>query len=248
MLTKINFTNRFGIKKQHVEFVTYEGSDGVLEFDVALDNLPKGRFPDTAKIYIEVSANVTRQTFDCGTVANLKLPTNRRLDELDRSSSPIFSLKIVEESDGMGRILASGEQFKANDDPNKEVELLPVVSHELGEVPWKVDFSVSPHELIINSAIPNGIELFKSDALFLALVLPAAFKEILTYYLAVGIEDHDENSKNWMLLAESFGGERPDDDDFEIKNAWIEDVISEFCIQHSWTKGLVSKVEEGSNQ
>jgi|TARA_B110001469_G_C9577891_1_gene286603 hypothetical protein len=248
MLTTINFTNRSKINKQHVKFVTYEASDGVLEFDVALDSFPKGNFPGDAKIYIEAHANVTRQIFDCGTVANLKLPTNRRLDELDRSSSPVFSLKIVEESDGMGRILASGEQFKANDDPNKEVELLPVVSHDLGEVPWKVDFSVSPHELIINSAIPNGIEVFKGSTLFMALVLPAAFKEILTYYLSVGNEDHDENSKNWMLLAESFGGKKPDDDDFEIKNAWVEDVISEFCIQHRWTDGLVSKVEEDSNQ
>jgi hypothetical protein len=248
MLTTINFTNRFKINKQQVKFVTYEASDGVLEFDVDLDSLPKENFSDDAKIYIEAHANITRQIFDCGTVANFKLPTNRRLDELDRSSSPAFSLKIVEESNGMARILASGEQFKANDDPNKEVELLPVVSHPLGEVPWKVDFSLSPHELIINSAIPNGIELLKTDTLFMALILPAAFKEILTYYLFVGNEDHDENSKNWMFLAESFGGKKPDDDDFAIKNAWVEEVITAFCKQYRWTEGLVSKVKEDSNQ
>jgi len=247
MLTTINFTNRKNISKQQVTFVTYEASDGVLEFDVTLENLLKGQFPAMAKIYIEAHANMTRQIFDCGTVSNYKLPSSRRLDKLDRSSSPSFSLKIVEESDGMGRILASGDHFNANDDPSKEVELLPVVSRPLKE-PWKVDFSVSPHELVISNAIPNGIELFKRDTVFLALVLPAAFKEILTYYLSVGNEDYDENSENWILLAEGFCGEKPVDDDFELNREWIEEVIQQFCIQHKLTERLVLKIDGEANQ
>jgi len=247
MLTTINYTNRAKINKQDFKITTFETGDGALEFDFAIDRLKTEKFSNTAKIYLEAHANLTRQIFDCGTVSNFQLPINRKLDELDRSYSPAFSIKIVEESGGLGRILASGAQFKANDDPDLDVELLPVVSHDLGQVPWKVDFSARPHELIINSNIPNGIELFKSDAAFKALVLPAAFKQILTHHLSNDNEDLDENSKNWFLLAESLFEEKPDDDDLEILNGWIEGVISEFCMQHRWTEGLVLKFEEDNN-
>jgi hypothetical protein len=247
MLTTINHTNRYGILKKDFTFETFETPSGGLEFNVALDCLDRDNFPSTAKIFVEAKANFTSQLFDCGTVSDFKQPEKRSLNELDHSVAVKFNVRIVDTSHSLGLVLGLGEGFKANNDPDNEVELLPIVTHDLGQLPWKVDFSVVPHELVINNAIPNAIEIFKNNGSFKALVLPAALKEILTYCLASGSAGEDENSKRWMLFAESLDPERPEDYDSEISERWIANVVSEFCMRFSWTQELVSKLTEAND-
>jgi len=66
--------------------------------------------------------------------------------------------------------------------------------------------------------------------------------------LSVDNEDHDENAKNWILLAEGFCDEKPVGDDFDLNREWIEEVIGQFCLQHKWTERLVLSIDRVANK
>mgnify|MGYP001169331256 FL=1 len=242
MQTSINFTERKKILKSNFIFKTSEDSKGNHELSVELGDFDTNEFFGHERVYIEAYAKSTRQTIDCGIITKLELPSKIPLKGLDVSAVTLFEVKVVDESSKLGRLIALGQKFRANeDDIDNTMPLLPIVEFDLGEIPWKVSFEPTPNELHLNKSIPGATDRFKTDGMFLALVLPAALREILTHHL--NKDDADENTEKWTEFAQSFGKQDSEDE----VNEWIDKVIEGFCKKHKMTTERVMRSIEGES-
>lgn len=231
MLRTLNYTGRSEIKKKDALFSFSDGNSSNPEFNVAF-NFNLDDYPENASIYVEAYHKETRQRFEFGTIGNLRPPSNRRLDQLDLTGPTLFRVLIVDETGRHGLLLASGDQFRADegDEEERKSSLLAIRSYPLGQLPWKVELtSGSAPELLLNSQIPGAVEKMKSDSVFQGLILPAVLREILTFYLWNDEEREDnEHCEKWMSFASMFAADRPDSADPIELLEWVDEVVREF--------------------
>lgn len=237
MLRKLNFTERAKIPRAAVHIALRRESDGVLAFDPALD-LSSLTAPRDARVYIEAHYRTSYMRFDCGTVADIAIPENRRLSEIDSSSVVRFRVKVVDNTTTDRRILAAADDITVaieSGEGGTRVSLLPVNFRDLGDVPWRVELEAAGAVLELNNRI-DGIErMARNDAAFFALVYPAAVREILSQILLVENYDTSEESDEWWSLWLRWGRELTDaaiPEDADERRSWIDDVVSTFCGRH----------------
>ena len=237
MLRKLNFTERAKIPRASVHIALRRESDGVLAFDPILD-LSSVSAPREARVYIEAHYRTSYMRFDCGTVADVVIPDNRRLSEIDSNSVVRFRVKVVDNTHAERRILAAADDITISVEGGEggaRVSLLPVNFRDLGDLPWRVELEPSGAVLELNNRI-DGIErLARNDAAFFALVYPSAVREILTQILLVERYDVAEESDEWWSLWLRWGRELTDmpvPDDTDERRGWIDDVVSTFCGRH----------------
>lgn len=241
MLRTFNYTGRHKILQTEADFELNHEPGNPPEFNVTL-RLDNRDMPGDAKVYVEAGYKETRQRFDFGTLSRIAPPANRVLNEIDLSGTTLFRIIIVDESSKHGLILASGEGFRyESDDQSNKSSLLAVSTHPLEELCWKIDYEdPDKPELIINKRIPNALEKMRSDSLFQALILPAAFHQILWRYLFSDDFDMDSESfGRWLSFTTTFlDGDPRDMDDIE-KEKWLDDVIKEFSKKFEFASRLI---------
>ena len=183
-------------------------------------------------------------------MSNITPPSSAKIDQLDLSSPTLFDILLVDESGVHGQILASGSGFRAEGDSNNDSKssLLPVIARPLGQLTWKVEMDTgmeSKPELILNSEIPDAISKIRNDPHFQALILPAALREILIYFLwdDDDIEDN-EVRKYWMEFGTILGGEIPVTKDASELFTWVDKVVDGFCERFSLCDLLRSDIED----
>ncbi|MRJ45811.1 hypothetical protein KF946_12165 [Idiomarina loihiensis] len=245
MLRKLNFTDRKKIERREAIFsITENGANR--EFEVLFDLDLKG-IPENASLYVEGYHKETRQRYSFGTVATQKPPSNRLLDEIDLSGETLFRVLIIDESGMHGKILASGEGFTAGGSSTGDAKsLLAVEVKDLGHEVWKLEFNheLEP-ELYLDRKIPDAINRISDDQLFQSLIIPAAFRQILAFYLWESEDLESEIRDEWMKFAEIFGGKPPhENDDVTEKFMWIDEVISGFSEKYRFCEGLVEVLEK----
>jgi hypothetical protein len=244
-----NYTERSKIEKSHVTFSIADGGDETPEFNVVFNFDPsKISAPERARVFVEAHYKETRQRFDFGTVAAITPPKNRRLDRIDLSGPTLFDVLIVDESGKNGRLIARGDAFHvaAEDDESAKNSLLSIRRFQLGQVPWKVEFTPgNPPELLVNRAIPGIVERAKTDRLFQALVFPAALREILIHYLWNDEDEEDEHFGRWIRFAEMMTeDQKPDSLDPSEIIAWVDRVVAGFAERFHLVDLMVDKGAE----
>jgi len=246
MQRSINHTGRRKIEVKELQINLQEQENGIPAFDVDF-SLNRDRLPDDASIYIEAYQRNTLQRFAFGTVSDIRKPENRQLDQLDLSGPLLFRIRIVDESEHLGRLIASADKLKPESD-NEEDErssLLVVRSRPLGQQTWKLEFDTGGKpELVVNTRIPDAIGQIRNNPQFQSLILPAAFREVLMYFL--WNEDDVEGSVagQWVAFAEQMAGERPSENDpLQITN-WIDEVVVRFSDAFELCDILLHKMEE----
>jgi hypothetical protein len=229
MLRTLNYTGRKKIERADALFSFTDDQKEIPEFNVVF-NLDPSAYPAGAVVYVEAHYKETRQRYSFGLLAGLTPPDNRELNEIDLSGPTLFRVLIVDESGKHGLLLASGEGFRADDNGGEDNKssILSVVTRPLGQLTWKVEFETgSMPELCLNNSIPNAIEKMRVDPMFQALVLPAALREVLMYFLW-NEDDDSEHGQHWMSFAELLADEKPHSNDpGELLN-WVGDVVAEF--------------------
>lgn len=243
---RINHTGRKRIEKSRAEFLL-EGEPGNQGFSttVKFDGLD---LPPSAPVFIEAYQRYALQRFDCGTVATFSLPPDSRLTELDRDLPIQFRIKVVDTAGPQGRLIAGVKGIRAsNEQPEAEgrERLLPVVSRELGDVPWRVNLQEdSLPELALNNRIPGCIDRIQHDPLFQALVFPGAVRSVLSWIYWRDLANSEEEwVTRWLGFASAIAGEEaPDGEDpTEVEN-WVEDVVTAFSRKHSLCARLVEQI------
>lgn len=233
MATTINHTGRRKLDRKDYSIKTSKNSDGLTSFDLelALDDFSK--FTE-AKVVVEVNSSNIMQRFDFGRVADCRAPDSTVLDKLSATATPKFTVLLVDDSQHIGRILATGETKALIGETDGGSSLLVVTTFDLGELAWNIQINPGDRpELCLNQKIPDAIQLLKTDPEYQALILPAAFKEImLTYYAHDNRDDDDEYQKLWWDLAETLGGEVPQEARLDEFINWLEGVILVFSKEH----------------
>lgn len=250
MQRTFNYTNRKKIGRSEVNFSLMLEDDTIPSFTVAF-NFGDG-YPENASIYVEVHAKETRQRFYHGTISQIVPPGNSKLNELDLSAPTLFDVLVVDESGKHGLIIASGTGFRAEGDTENENKssLLPVVARPLRQQTWKIEMETGENgkpELILNSKIPDAINRIRTDPHFQSLILPAALREVIVFFLWDDDDSEENEIRNyWMKFAEMVGGEKPDSQDPGILLSWVNDVVDGFSERFNLCDLLCAELEGDS--
>ena len=230
MLRKLNFTERAKIPRSDVRITLRHDDDGVLVFDPQISFASVAVAP-ASRVFIEAYYRTSFMRFDCGSVAAFRLPEDRRLTEIAETSLVRFRIKLVDDH----RIVAVADDIVVSDEKPEmsgRTPLLPVnFTDALGQQAWRVAFEPNGPVLELNNRIPDVKDIARNDALFFALVYPAAVRQVLTQILLVdeheAHEDGDEWWSLWLQWAARYASPLPQD--AEDAPFWIEEVVAAFC-------------------
>lgn len=234
MLRKLNFTERAKIPRSDVRVTLRRDTDGVLVFDPQLSFDAVAVVP-SARVFIEAYYRTSFMRFDCGSVEAFSPPDDRRLTEIDGTSIVRFRVKVVDNSANDHRIVAVADDIVVSEERRESSGRLPLLevnfSDALGQQAWRVAFEANGPVLELNNRIANIKDIAKNDPAFLALVYPAAVRQVLTQILLVDRQDThadgDEWWNLWLRWASRYASPLPDAGDDAM--FWIDDVIAVFC-------------------
>jgi hypothetical protein len=235
MIRRINYTGRQRLNRDDVKIVLHEDIGKPAKFDAIFRFQPHD-LPDDATVFVEAYRQTFLMRFDFGTVSKLEAPSNRSLTEFETPDGLLFRIKITSQSPQRGRLLAEADRIpfrRADEVEQDRVPLLPVVPQDLGAEITRVDFADEPR-LLINSTLGDFRSLARSPV-FMSLVYPQAFREILTRILRIDnyreVDDPNNWRSNWLRYSMMLPGiaAPPEEDDETLTENWIDDVVSAFC-------------------
>jgi len=245
MQRTINHTGRRKIvaNELQIQLQDYEQDNLIFDVDFKLD---KNKLPEDALIYIEAYYKNTLQRFHYGTVGQIKVPDDRKLNQIDLSGPTLFRVHIVDESENLGRLVASAERLRpeGEEDEDQRSSLLTVKSRPLGEETWRIEFATGGKpELCINNKIPDAIGQIKNNPLFQTLILPAALRQVLMFYIWNDNVEEGSIAEEWLHFAEHIASEKPQDEDPSVLMIWIDEVVERFSKSFELCKMLQNKME-----
>lgn len=197
--------------------------------------------------------------FDCGTVGELRVPPVLLLDQVDRSGSVLFRVKIVDNDNEPGKLLASAERIqpRSEDDADGRRSLFPILYRDLGPETWKVEINYGDRpKLIINTKLPGFSHKLQENALLQGLLLPAAFREVLDKLVqpADAGDDADEEGEGgtggwkeeWLQYAHDELGmpEIADSVSEEDRQDWVDEAIIKFSEKGSFISRIRKMADE----
>lgn len=248
----INHTGRRKIKHTEVQVEMIEQEGRAPAFQVAF-NLDRDRLPPDARLYVEAYHRNTSQRFDFGTVSAPFAPKDTTLTEIDLSGPTLFRVKVVDESEQIGRLIASAERLSPRDEDAEEQRASLLIFKsvpEMGNLTWKLSFN-EEHKpvLCINNRIPEAKQQLMHNPLFQSLVLPAAFREVLMYILWSEGDEPVEGTwhSQWIEFANNtVQDECPINEDPDRQMGWIDDVVRAFSEAHHLCDHLIKRMEDHS--
>lgn len=245
MTRRFNYTGRERLTGN--EFFAKVQSEDPLVATLTLD-LSRTPLAPNAVVYIEAYSGTTSELFDCGTVADLRVPSEVNLSAIQTGGSVLFRVKVVNPENGL--ILASGDRLRLvgeGEDPKRRPLLAVRRDDTLGQEIWKIAVSVNePPVLLLNMKIPDFKTRLVEDPLIGGTILIPALRQILSVLL----EDLDGGvwQEDWVKFVKSV---HPDVDidemvDPDDRDRWIDDVIELFAELHGFVRKCVGNAE-GAN-
>lgn len=244
MRKRLNYTGRKKIPQRLVSVSLRKTEPR--SFGVEWDNL---KLPPSGAVYVEAysSGSPTVMRFPWGTVGSPAPPAETSLTDVD-GESVSFDLKVVDESESIGRLLGVCRNIRprapdeAVDEQSGRLSILPVNPVDLGDRVWRMSFAHDWPWLEVNNQIPGIMELVRHDQRFFALVFPEIVRRILVeIVLTRGISRPDDTESEWQSLWLRWGihwhpdGISPEEDEdaVDAKVEWIERVVESFCRRHA---------------
>jgi hypothetical protein len=251
MKRRINFSGRKKISAEDIKIRLSESASGETPTFAADLKLPPG-LPDNARVYVEPYQRSTSMRFDFGTVATVAAPADLRLIDVDQSSGILFRVKVVDESNDVGKIIAAASRIRPlskDDDPGVKA-LLPLVSTDLGEHVWRLVMEGAAPALQINNRIPGLRDRLMSDRLLQGAVFPHALATVLKELLGTDQYDDDEQwVQDWKTFAARLHGEELPDDLSEEENSaqlasTVENIVNRFCEMNAFASNARKETEQ----
>lgn len=255
MIRRVNFTNRKRLDKSCASIRMFVfGDSAPTEFQAELNFDDQG-LPADARVYVEAYYRSSLMRFPFGTVAGCSSYASSRfkLTEI-LNSIAFFRVKVVDEAEEIGRIIASIDRIKATtpgQQAAKELSLMYVQYTDLGDRVWKLDVDeghAMPVLQINNNLSVDGslAQILTSDPMFFSLVYPATVRSIFEFLLITSdldIEDPHGWPRQWLKFAFSMLGERKlplGNAGLDEKWEWIDNVVQAFCAN----QGVKAKFEQ----
>lgn len=256
---RINSTGRRKIARECIDIRMLESIIGEpLSAKAALD-LSAMTLPASAAVAIEAYHRSSAMRFDCGTVGELRIPSVLLLDQVDRSGSVLFRVKIVDNDNDPGRLLASAERIqpRSEDEGDGRRSLFPILYRDLGSEIWKVEINYGDRpKLILNTRLPGFSHKLQENPLLQGLLLPAAFREVLDHLVEPSDTGDDVEGdegdtgtgwkEEWLQYARDELGMSDIADSFseEQRQEWVDEAIVKFCEKGSFITRIRKMAEE----
>ena len=251
MIRRFNYTGRKKIFREDVP-ISLTGSKPIWGFDIDLKRISEYGFPPNARVYVEAYEQTSYMRFDFGSVEKIALLSKdvRILSEFEGSDGVRFRVKVVDPSLD-AKLLAEADgilPLAPEESEQNKLPLLPVRHHDLGQELWKIDFEEGTENrptLLVNKFIEDRTAFVRSP-LFMSLVWPNIFREILVRILVIDEYKELDEQENWRCLWLNFartffpGQPLPPDQDQEGIYEWISDTVSAFCVKST----LLAKYKE----
>lgn len=249
----INHTGRRKIKHTEVaiEMIDQDSKPPAFQatFNLNLDQIPPG-----ADLFVEAYHRNTSQRFNFGTAGAAIPPNDTTLTEIDLSGPTLFRVKVVDNSEKIGRLIASAEQLSPRDEDVEEQRASLMIFKsvpEMGNLTWKLSFNEAHKPVLcINNRIPEAKHQLMDNPVFQSLVLPAAFREVLLYILWSEEDEPTEGTwhSNWIEFANKMAQEDCpiNERDPDRLMGWIDDVVRAFSKSHHFCDHLIKRMEDNS--
>lgn len=234
MAITINHTGRRKLDRNEFKITMLKDGLEIPKFELELQL--RENLPDNSRIIVEAHTGNITQRFDFGTTRNFEPPLSTELSSLPVNVDPQFRVMVVDYTERQGRLLASITTRAASGEDDGGSSLLLLGTLELQELVWTVQmFAGDRPGLYLNRKIPDVMQKLRTQADFQALILPAAFRTVLSnYYLIENQDDDDEVQSQWWRLSESLGGERPEFGDYDKFSEWVEHATGQFASRHKF--------------
>ena len=236
MIRKFNYTDRKTLTQSNIDITLFKG-DKTQSFNITF-NIKDLGLPSEASIYVEPYYKSSYMRFNYGRVGNITPPETRELTDIPYSDVIYFRIKIVDESEKHGKILAQISQIRPGnkeEDENKE-SILPVnYEANLDQEVWRVSFEESKPILEINKNIKNKRELVAGNQFFKSLVFPSVVRQVASEIINTSTDYSDEGDlwqNKWLRFFKNNLGvkEVPDHENSQyLKNQWVDAVGEAFA-------------------
>lgn len=245
MIRRYNYTNRIRLPRKIVRIRTFTHETGVQAFEAEI-NFAGYPLPMGAQVYLEAYYGNAMMRFHLGTIVGgvSTFQFSALLSDL-QDPQVNFRVKVVDEQQHIGRIVAVADKIQTLNQDTKQVMrigLLPVKVTALGDQVWNLEIPPDGTDpvLCVNELLDTGdipvTELVRNNPIFLTLVFPQVVRRIYEYLLfdmeGDFREDDPEHWGNrWMQYAVRQQGVDlpPDHGEDDEKSEWIEMVVERFC-------------------
>jgi hypothetical protein len=260
MKRRFNYTGRKRVNRDQITIKLKHENGAKVSFDAEI--LLNGvNLPDDAVAYVEAYHKTDYRRYSFGTVNNLVPLEDTDLSHLGHIENLKFRVKVVDESDEHGRILAVADRIGPTGSLQRS-PILPVEFRDLGNQIWRLSFDdVDGPILEFNENIPDAHHKAKSDPELFLYVYPAVIREVLTHIIFIdGVSDINQPDpdwqKGWLNFARQFIDVEPpqlldhekDDFDGEEIRKWIDNAVEEFCNSHGEVWHRLINPEEGGDK
>lgn len=247
MSRRLNFTGRKKLTRASIKIRMHETKLGQPASFSADVNIPGDfRLSPQGRVYVEAYVGASAMRFDFGTVAAVTQPVECLLSEIDAGTPVLFRVKVVDESEHIGRLLAAahGIRPEGDDDGADRKALLPLRGCDLGEEVWHLEFDKDAGPtLAINNRVPGLVERFPSDATLMAAIYPEVVRQMAMRVWS-GNSGFDEGA-DWLSdwtkwLIEQLGREVSADelDDSDSVEVLANDVARNFAAKHKYASAM----------
>lgn len=244
----LNFTGRLRIERDRFEITLAERVPPKLEVPrIDLSGLELG---EDWPIRLEGRARDWLHREELGTVATPRLGTvDLPPETFAGGRRPRWRLLVVDTDDEFRRIAAMAETIpiRAEEAAGQgRTSLLPVVTAELGALPWRLVADADGFVLEVNDRLPAAADL-PGRTEVAAWLLPAVLREILLRLRLREDEVEEDVRRQWLDLAASLAGPEPDGDAEDDSDwfDWIEQVVQNFAARHELTGTLLRALGAG---
>jgi hypothetical protein len=254
MSFRINSTGRKRILRECIKIRLIDVPPGQPPAFAASISLPADlALPSDARVYLEPYVGSSSMRFEFGSVGVPITPERCVMSEVDAGASILFRLKVVDESEVVGRILAAADGLRPEGDADGQDRkpLLPLRSMDLGEEIWRLDLDKDAGPtLCINNRVPNLAERLQSDALLQGVIYPQVARQVLRYVQSekASVDDADADWMNdWSdWFDEELGRsleEEEIDDDFALETL-VNELASAFATRMKFASTVASLMSQ----
>ncbi|CAG1008924.1 hypothetical protein ANRL4_03956 [Anaerolineae bacterium] len=244
MIRRYNYTNRVKLPRKVAHIKTFTDESGAQAFEAEV-NFAGYSLPSGAHVYLEAYYGSAMMRFSVGVIGSSSIFHCRGLLTELQDPQVNFRVKVVDEQQSIGRIVALADRIQTLNQDTKQVMrigLLPVKVTALGDQVWKLEIPSDGTDpvLCVNELLDTGdipvTELVRNNPIFLTLVFPHVVRRIFEYLLFDREGDYQEEDpehwgNRWMQYAVKQQGADlpPDRNEDDEKSEWIEQVVERFC-------------------
>ena len=182
--------------------------------------------------------------FECGTVGDIRIPPLLVLDEVDRSGSVLFRVRVIDTEGEPGKILGSALGIQPSSENNEEGQrsLFPVIFRDLGELTWKVEMNYGDKpKLVLNKKIPGISHRLHENPLLQGFLLPAALRIVLEELVRERDEGDDDEpgwKAEWLQFCKAGLGLQDDPAELNAddRTEWVD--LKSFCNAHGFVSAI----------